>query len=74
MTACRAKRTTIQQLDILRAAAEDVLSDGDLLVCILSWAASVRTYTAVRQLNKAARAACADNKALLREVALHSAK
>lgn len=51
--------------------AECVFSDADLLECILCGNVGLRTYVAVRQLNQATRAICADNKTLLREAALH---
>jgi len=53
-------------------AAEDVLGDRDLLECILSGNVGLCTYVLVRQLSRATRDACMENRALLRAVALHS--
>ena len=50
--------------------AELVLCNGDLLACILAENAGLSTYVMVRQVNKAMYAACADDTALLRAVAL----
>ena len=52
------------------SAAHHVLSDPDLLMCILS--GSVRAYVAIRQLCRATRDTCMDHKALLRTVALNA--
>ena len=54
------------------ALAEHVLCNSDLLAFILSGNVGLSTYVAVRQMNKASYAACADNTALVRVVALHN--
>ena len=51
--------------------AEEVLCNGDLLAYILSGNVGLSTYVMVRQVSKVTYAACADNTALLRAVALH---
>jgi len=52
------------------ALAELVLCNGDLLAFILSKNVGLSTYVMVRQVNRTTYAACADNTALLRAVAL----
>lgn len=53
-------------------AAEEVFGDADLLECIVAENVGLRTYVAVRQLSRATRDACTDNKLMLRSAALHN--
>lgn len=51
--------------------AEAVFGDGDLLEYMLAGNVGLATFVAVRQLNTATWAICAERKALVRAVALH---
>jgi len=52
--------------------AEMIFNDCDLLVHVLSGHVGLDTFVAVRQVNRAACAICAESKALVRAVALYS--
>lgn len=52
--------------------AEMIFKDCDLLEHVLSGNVGLETFVAVRQVSRAARAICAESKALVRAVALYS--
>ena len=51
--------------------AAAVFGDADLLECILVGNVGLAAFVAVRQINTATRAICAESKALVRAAALH---